>query len=61
MSGIEGLGRGEQAGAHVPGSQDEVRDLFIHLITFVAKAKASRDDKNDALQCIEVLQARLLP
>ncbi len=44
-----------------PGSDDEVRAIFVRLITFVASAKASHDAKNDALQCIEVLQARLLP
>jgi len=43
------------------GTEDEVRALFVRLITFVAKAKASHDDKNNALQAIEVLQARLLP
>ena len=43
------------------GSDDEVRAIFVRLITFVAAAKASHDMKNDALQCIEVLQARLLP
>ena len=44
-----------------PGSDDEVRAIFVRLITFVAAAKVSHDAKNDALQCIEVLQARLLP
>lgn len=64
MSGSEGLGRGEQAGsdfAAQPGSDDEARGIFVRLITFVATATASHDAKNDALQCIEVLQARLLP
>jgi hypothetical protein len=40
---------------------DEVRTIFVRLIIFVSGAKASHDAKNDALQCIEVLQARLLP
>lgn len=43
------------------GSDDEVRAIFVRLISFVASAKASHDLKNDALQCIEVLQARFLP
>lgn len=44
-----------------PDNDAEVRAVFVRLITFVAAAKASHDMKNDALQCIEVLQARLLP
>jgi hypothetical protein len=61
MSGVDGLGRGEQAGSMPePGSDDEVRAIFVRLIMFVASAKAAHDAKNDALQCIEVLQARLL-
>lgn len=43
-----------------PGSDDEVRAIFVRLITFVATAKASHDAKNDALQCVEVLQSRML-
>jgi hypothetical protein len=43
------------------GSNDELRGIFVRLLSFVASAKASHDAKNDALQCIEVLQARLLP
>jgi hypothetical protein len=64
MSGTEGLGRTEQSGADFAaqsGSDDEVRAIFVRLITFVASAKASHDAKNDALRCIEVLQARMLP
>lgn len=56
--------RGNHDGDHdgaEPGSDDEVRGIFVRLITFVASANASHDAKNDALQCIEVLQARLLP
>ena len=46
---------------HEPGSDEEVRAIFVRLITFVAEATANMNAKNDALQCIEVLQARLLP
>lgn len=63
MSGQEGLGRGEWVGS--PSSQDrnddEVRALFVSLITFVAGARASHDAKNEALDAIQKLQARLLP
>lgn len=44
-----------------PTTDDEIRALFVRLIGFVAKAKASSDAKNDALEAIEQLQARLLP
>jgi len=39
----------------------EVRNLFALLIAFVASAKASDRSKNDALDAIQKLQARLLP
>jgi hypothetical protein len=42
-------------------NDDEVRALFVTLITFVAKAKSSHDSKNDALDAIQKLQSRLLP
>jgi hypothetical protein len=35
-----------------PGDDDEVRAIFVRLIGYVAKSKASHGDKNDALQCI---------
>ena len=42
MSGQDGLGRGEQAGSDfAPGSDDEVRAIFVRLITFVVAAKLS--------------------
>ena len=40
---------------------EEVRKLFVSLITFVATAKAPHDAKNDALDSIARLQARFLP
>jgi hypothetical protein len=40
---------------------DEIRALFVTLITFVAGARASHDMKNDALDAVQKLQARLLP
>ena len=43
-----------------PGSDDELRDIFARLNRFVVSATANLDDKNDALQCIEVLQSRFL-
>lgn len=58
-SGTDGAAP-EEYKAMFHGSDDEVRSIFVRLITFVAKATASHDDKNDALQCIEVLQARFL-
>lgn len=40
---------------------DEIRVLFIKLISFVAGARASHNSKNDALDAIQKLQVRLLP
>lgn len=40
---------------------DQNRALLRTLITFVATSKASHDAKNDALDAIQKLQARLLP
>lgn len=44
-----------------PGHDEEVRTLFVTLIGFVASARASHDSKNEALDAIQKLQARLLP
>lgn len=38
-----------------------VRRLFVRLIAFVAQARSSDRAKNDALDAIEKLQARMLP
>lgn len=40
---------------------DEVRQIFVSLIGFVASVRASHDAKNQALDDIQKLQARLLP
>jgi hypothetical protein len=40
---------------------DDVRKIFISLITFVAACKASDSAKNQALDDIQKLQGRLLP
>lgn len=39
----------------------EVRELFVTLIEFVAKAKATHEAKNGALDAIDKLQATMLP
>jgi hypothetical protein len=39
---------------------DGIRALFVILITFIAGARASHDMKNDALDAVQKLQARLL-
>jgi hypothetical protein len=40
---------------------DEVRQIFVSLIGFVASARISDAKKNQALDDIQKLQARLLP
>lgn len=45
----------------VNDGDDEVRALFVTLIAFVASATACHKAKNDALDAIQKLQARLLP
>ncbi len=44
-----------------PTDDDEVREQLVTLIRFVAIAQAHDDAKNDALDAIQKLQARLLP
>lgn len=39
-----------------PDPDDEVRELLVTLITFVAGARASHDAKDEALDAIELLR-----
>jgi hypothetical protein len=42
-------------------ADDEVRELLVTLITFIAETKASLDKKTEALEAVNDLRARLLP
>jgi hypothetical protein len=56
-----GCDRGCRIKPNPPTEDDIVRAHFVTLITFVAQARASSAMKNEALNAIQKLQARLLP
>ena len=60
----EGMSEGEYQESYADGpddSDDEIRQIFVSIIGFVANARASDAKKNQALDDIQKLQARLLP